>query len=185
MRKGAKPVPVNMKQMIFDAFIALSREKSVDKITVKDLVETCHISRQTFYYHFQDIVEVIEWAFQQALEEALSRSLAADSAEEALQSLIACAMEEQELIRKLLASQRRQQVEQMVVRYVRTYLQQMIQQKPPETPISYSDAQVVLDFCTYGIVGLLMEHCASRPVDQEKLARQMCRLLTGKMSQAQ
>ena len=73
MRKGAKPVPVNTKQVIFDAFMALSREKSVDKITVKDLVETCHISRQTFYYHFQDIVEVIEWAFEQALEEALSR----------------------------------------------------------------------------------------------------------------
>ena len=178
-------MPVNTKQVIFDAFMALTREKSVDKITVKDLVETCHISRQTFYYHFQDIVEVIEWAFEQALEQALSRSLAADSAEEALRSLIACAMEEQELIRKLLASQRRQQVEQMVIRYVRTYLQQMIQQKPPETSLTYSDAQVVLDFCTYGIVGLLMEHCASRPVDQEKLARQMSRLLTGKMAAGQ
>ncbi|MDY3282175.1 TetR/AcrR family transcriptional regulator C-terminal domain-containing protein [Dysosmobacter sp.] len=178
-------MPVNTKQVIFDAFMALSREKSVDKITVKDLVETCHISRQTFYYHFQDIVEVIEWAFQQALEEALSRSLAADSAEEALRSLIACAMEEQELIRKLLASQRRQQVEQLVVRYVRTYLQTMIEEKPPETSLNYSDARVVLDFCTYGIVGLLMEHCASRPVDQEKLARQMARLLTGKMAAGQ
>lgn len=185
MRKGAKPVPVNTKQVIFDAFMELSRTKSVDKITVKDLVEACHISRQTFYYHFQDIVEVIEWAFEQALEEALSRSLAADSAEEALRSLISCAMEEQELIRKLLASQRRQQVEQMAIRYVRTYLQKMIQEKPPETSLTYNDAQVVLDFCTYGIVGLLMEHCTSRPVDQENLARQTARLLTGKMAAGQ
>ena len=53
-------MPVNMKNMIADAFLAMTARKSVDKITVKDLVEACDISRQTFYYHFQDILEVIE-----------------------------------------------------------------------------------------------------------------------------
>ena len=86
-------MPVNMKDTIAEAFLAMTARKSIDKITVKDLVEACHISRQTFYYHFQDIVEVIEWAFEQALDQALSRSLAADSAEEALRSLISKILE--------------------------------------------------------------------------------------------
>ena len=55
-------MPANMKGMIADAFVSLSGEKPIDKITVKDLVEKCSISRQTFYYHFQDILEVIEWS---------------------------------------------------------------------------------------------------------------------------
>lgn len=38
------------KQLIADTFVALSRQKPIDKITVKDVVETCHVSRQTFYY---------------------------------------------------------------------------------------------------------------------------------------
>ena len=55
-------MPVQVKPMIAEAFIRLSKQKNIDKITVKDLVEACGISRQTFYYHFQDILEVIEWS---------------------------------------------------------------------------------------------------------------------------
>ena len=61
-------MPINMKAVIADAFVSLAQRKNVDKITVKDLVEACGISRQTFYYHFQDILEVIEWSMQQAMQ---------------------------------------------------------------------------------------------------------------------
>lgn len=44
-------MPVQVKPMIAEAFIRLSKQKNIDKITVKDLVEACGISRQTFYYH--------------------------------------------------------------------------------------------------------------------------------------
>lgn len=53
-------MPINKKEVIADAFVSLAQRKNADKITVKDLVEACGISRQTFYYHFQDILEVIE-----------------------------------------------------------------------------------------------------------------------------
>jgi len=70
-------MPVNVKPLIADAFLKLSKEKNIDKITVKDIVDECGISRQSFYYHFQDILEVIEWsaeqAFQKLLEEQLER----------------------------------------------------------------------------------------------------------------
>ena len=74
-------MPVNVKPMIADAFIKLSKEKSVDKITVKDLVEECNISRQTFYYHFQDILEVIEWSVEQGFQALLERSMETDDPE--------------------------------------------------------------------------------------------------------
>ena len=38
-------------------------EKTLDKITVKELVATCGVNRQTFYYNFQDIYELLEWIF--------------------------------------------------------------------------------------------------------------------------
>ena len=38
----------NMKNVIAETFFAMVKEKGVDKITVKDLVENCHISRLTF-----------------------------------------------------------------------------------------------------------------------------------------
>lgn len=50
-----------MKRMIAETLHELLRKKPLDKITVKELADCCHISRQTFYYHFQDIMQVVEW----------------------------------------------------------------------------------------------------------------------------
>lgn len=47
-------MPVDVKQVIAETFAGLLEHKNVEKITVKELVDACHISRQTFYYHFQD-----------------------------------------------------------------------------------------------------------------------------------
>ena len=44
---------------------ALKKEllmKSLDKITINELAEDCGISRMTFYYHFKDIYDLVEWA---------------------------------------------------------------------------------------------------------------------------
>lgn len=47
-----------MKEAIAEAARILLLEKKVRKLTVKDIVEECHITRQTFYYHFEGIVSV-------------------------------------------------------------------------------------------------------------------------------
>ena len=39
--------------------------KPIDRITVNDLVETCGVSRQTFYYHFDDVYDLLEWVFEE------------------------------------------------------------------------------------------------------------------------
>lgn len=43
-----------------NAFWQLLEEKPYSKITVKDIVERCQINRNTFYYHFHDIPELLE-----------------------------------------------------------------------------------------------------------------------------
>lgn len=51
------------KDTLVEAFLELVDENDFDKITVTDLVEKCGISRQTFYYHFEDIQKMLEWSF--------------------------------------------------------------------------------------------------------------------------
>lgn len=104
-------MPVSMKRTIAEAFLTLARQKAVDKITVKDLVEECHISRQTFYYHFQDLLEVLEWTFQQMTQQTLERSLRADTPQAALRAFFEGAMEHRALIDKLLHSQKWEQTQ--------------------------------------------------------------------------
>ena len=58
--------------------------KGADKVTVKDVVESCGITRQTFNYHFQDLLDVIAWGLQHKADEAVRRGLEAENIEDAL-----------------------------------------------------------------------------------------------------
>lgn len=164
--------------MIAEAFMTLSRTKDVDKLTVKDLVNTCHISRQAFYYHFQDIMDVLEWSVQQAFQEILTHTTAAGNPEDTLRASIESSSEWDALLKKLLHSQRREQMETILVNTVRSYLQEVLNRQEFKPDLSIADAKVILDFCTYGIVGLLLENCGKKSLDKEKMAHQMFRLIS-------
>lgn len=56
------------KRALAGSFEKLLSKRSFDKITVKDIVEDCGVNRQTFYYHFHDIYDLIEWIFQDAAD---------------------------------------------------------------------------------------------------------------------
>lgn len=176
-------MPVQVKPMIAEAFVRLSKQKNIDKITVKDLVEACGISRQTFYYHFQDILEVIEWSIEQAFSKLLEQSLADGDPEATLRSFLEVSEESAELLQKLLHSQKREQVEHLLVRSVRTYLKEMIERKGPVPDLSYEDMDTALSFCTYGVVGLLLESCEKKSGDRARRARQMRHLLSGRIGE--
>ncbi len=51
----------NTKEKIATAVKELMRQKSIRKITVQDIMDETGMKRQSFYYHFQDIYDVIEW----------------------------------------------------------------------------------------------------------------------------
>ena len=172
-----------VKVMIAEAFGELSRKKPVDKITVKDLVEVCGISRQTFYYHFQDILEVIEWSAQQFFQEVLTRSLEADSPAAALEVFVSASVQTEPMLRKLLQSQRREQVEMILAQTVRSYLRELLRGHEPQLP--YADVEAALCFCAYGLTGLLLENCGKKDLDKTRLAQQMCRLLTRQLGQTE
>ena len=40
------------------------RKKDLDKITINDITSDCGVNRQTFYYHFKDIYDLLEWIYK-------------------------------------------------------------------------------------------------------------------------
>lgn len=52
----------------------LLEKKPLDDITVKEIVEDCEVNRQTFYYHFQDIYDLLRWFLEQETTAALTGS---------------------------------------------------------------------------------------------------------------
>lgn len=66
------------------------------RITVKDIVDECQITRQTFYYHFEDVFDLLDWVVRQDMNALLEKNLKAEP-EEALKQFFLFALERRPL----------------------------------------------------------------------------------------
>lgn len=55
------------RKSIMDAFISLSEKKEFKDITIKDITNEAMINRATFYYHFEDIYDLLEKVLSEVL----------------------------------------------------------------------------------------------------------------------
>lgn len=67
------PDRASTKDLIARSFIALSNVKSVDKITIRDIVEHCGLTKTTFYNHFQDKYDLIVWIYAKPVKNIITR----------------------------------------------------------------------------------------------------------------
>lgn len=56
------------KSKMAAALKELINKKPFPKITVGDIVEACNINRNTFYYHFENMYDLLYWAYKQEIE---------------------------------------------------------------------------------------------------------------------
>ena len=168
-------MPVDMKAMIAGTYLQLVQHGNVDKITVKALIDACHISRQTFYYHFRDIMDVLEWSIQRETARPV------EEMGQALKLFISFAVERFPLLRRLLDSQKRVQLEAIMLDAVERYLSEVAKQRPRDVPLSYGDREVLLRFTACGLVGVLLEYGRKPNMDQDLLAAQLERILSGEL----
>lgn len=59
------------------------QEKFFDKVTVTELVQRMHVNRQTFYYHFNDLYDLLEKIYISDGEQMIGDNRTDDSWEKA------------------------------------------------------------------------------------------------------
>ena len=85
------------------------------------------------------------------------------------------------LPRRLLDSQKRVQLEAIMLDAVERYLSEVAKQRPRDVPLSYGDREVLLRFTACGLVGVLLEYGRKPNMDQDLLAAQLERILSGEL----
>ena len=49
------------KKALASSLKEILKTKPISKVTVSDICSNCGIRRQSFYYHFADLPELVEW----------------------------------------------------------------------------------------------------------------------------
>lgn len=59
------------KRALASSLKLLLPQKPLNKITINDIAEKCGVSRMTFYYHFKDVYDLVEWTCEEDVARAL------------------------------------------------------------------------------------------------------------------
>lgn len=76
------------KEIIVQTLMVLLNEKPLGKITVKDIVERCGVNRNTFYYHFRDIPDVVEYIMKREADTIIEEQKSLKSVGECLDKVL-------------------------------------------------------------------------------------------------
>ena len=58
----------DIDQLLADSLKQLASKKLLEKITIKEITDKAGVIRPTFYNHFQDKFELLEWIIRDVLE---------------------------------------------------------------------------------------------------------------------
>ncbi len=73
--KSIDPRIVRTKQLLVDAFLKISREKKLSQITVKDITDIATLNRATFYAHFTDKEDLLDYTLSVTILKDLNDNL--------------------------------------------------------------------------------------------------------------
>ena len=150
-----------MSQMTKRALVAslkdLLAEKPLDKITVTDLTEHCGVNRMTFYYHFKDIYDLVEWACIENATRALAGQKTYDTWQQGFLQLFKAVQDNKPFIMNVYHSVSREQVENYLYKVTYDLLEGVVEEQAQGMSVRDEDKAFIATVYKYAFVGLMLD----------------------------
>ena len=169
-------MPADMKGTIAQAAITLMG-KGVRKLTVKDIVEECRITRQAFYYHFEDIPELFRWMLEQETDRMLREALSQKTAEEGLRCFFVTMINAIPYVKRGMDSNYAPELEQLLRQYTQRFFDRAAEERNFYAGSSPAESKLILRYHSHAIMGLLLEWTEEDTAHLDEIIRTICRLM--------
>ncbi|SDF72014.1 TetR-like C-terminal domain-containing protein [Marvinbryantia formatexigens] len=145
------------ERAIEKSFIRLLNEVPFDKITVKDIVEDCGINRNTFYYHYEDIFDLLHKVFEKRAAEVLAEGIAQNDWQESFLRCTLYALENRREIYHIYNSVDRCQLERFLYNVAGEIMLSYVRAQAEGMQVSVDDIGTIADFYKCALVGIVLE----------------------------
>ena len=132
-------------------------EKPLHKITVSDISDDCGINRMTFYYHFKDIYDLVEWSCQEDASRALAGKKTYETWQQGLLQIFEAVQENKPFILNVYRSVSREQVEKYLTPLTDDLLMGVINELSAGMVVRAEDKAFIAQVYSYAFVGLMLD----------------------------
>lgn len=147
------------RQSLADALKDAMKTKRLSRITVSELITACDMNRKTFYYHFQNIYDLLRWTLEQeAIEVVKNFDLIVDT-EEAIRFVMEYTDKNKHIINGALDSMSHEEIKRFFYNDLFSVIQGAIEQGIVELDVDIDNQfkDFLAAFYTEASAGLLID----------------------------
>ncbi len=160
-------------------------KKPLSKITINDITEDCGISRMTFYYHFKDIYDLVEWSCLEDAKRALEGKKTYETWQQGILQIFEAVLENKPFIINVYRSVSREHVENYLFRLTYDLLIGVVNEKSAGLTVREEDKEFIADFYKYAFVGVMLNWVKDdMKEDPHKIVDRISLIMYGNVTEA-
>ena len=132
-------------------------KKPLTKITINDIADDCGINRMTFYYHFKDIYDLVEWSCLEDARKALEEKKTHDTWQEGLLNIFEAVLANKPFIMNVYHCVDRAQVEKYLTPLTDELLMGVIEEKSKGVQVRSGDKEFIARVFSYCFIGIMLD----------------------------
>lgn len=145
------------KQALSHALKNLLLEKPLNRITVGDIATECGVNRQTFYYHFRDVPDLVGWTMAQDAKNTFLTFKNKDfSWEEGFSALFDLMLEDKRFILNIYHSVSLEVLTEYIYKLCYPSIKKAVDNSPSSSLMNDSERKFAADFYKYALTGIIL-----------------------------
>ncbi|WP_028043270.1 TetR/AcrR family transcriptional regulator [Candidatus Stoquefichus massiliensis] len=145
------------KKAMASSLKKLLETKTLSKITVSDITDDCGINRHTFYYHFQDIYDLIEWIYKSETAKVLQEHDTYDSWQEGVRALFQYAIENKNFVENTYHSISKEYLIDHLYQVTYNLLIHVVEEQAQGIHVDTKHKEFIAHFYKYAFVGMAID----------------------------
>lgn len=142
------------QKFIMSTFMQLLESESLDKITVRDIVEECEINRNTFCYHYSDIYDLLDDVFRVETEKFMSEDVDENTTFGEEYERAACfVLKYKKAILHIYDSKKRDVLQNYLETLAFSFISRFVKKEADGYGLPDEDIDYITGFYTHAIVG--------------------------------
>ena len=158
-------------------------KKPLTKITIGDIAEDCGINRMTFYYHFKDIYDLVEWSCLEDARKALEEKKTYDTWQQGFLQIFEAVRDNKPFIMNVYRCVHREQVEKYLDPLVDSLLMGVIEEEAQDITVRQEDKAFIAQVYSYIFIGLMLDWIKDdMRQDPEEIVSRLAKLVKGSVA---
>lgn len=183
--KKEKTMAQTTKKALAASLKRLLKVKTLDKVTVTDIAEDCEVNRQTFYYHFQDIYDLIEWIYTNDADKALDGKKTYDTWQQGFLQIFEYVQENKAFVINTYHSISREHLERFLYNETYHLIMDVVEEQAAGMNVREDDKAFIADIYKFAFVGLMLEWVGKGMKEEpEKIIGRLSLLMEGTITNA-